>query len=153
MKKRFTFIDGIITAVVIAAVAAAGVMAASKAGIGAEHKRATFTVLLASQEPGVAEAMTVGDKVTLSYTDKDRGTLTGIETKPAETMTFDSINGEYRMEPVEGKEDVYATVEADVNVTDEYIKTGETLIRVGSEMPVRGKGYVAKGFVITLDVE
>ena len=151
MKKKLTIIDVLIILVLIIAVIVGCVYAIPKIINRAQSTTATFTVLIAAQEPGVADAMHVGDSVSLSYTDKDGGRLVDIQTQPAETMTFDSIAGEYKTETIEGKEDIFVTVEADVNASDTYIKTGETFIRVGSQMPIRGKGYVASGFVISLD--
>ncbi len=150
MKKKFTFIDVLIVIVLIAAIAICAVMFLPRLG-ASESAEAEFTVLVSSQDPEVAEAMSVGDTVTLSYTDKDSGTVTDVRTELAESMTFDSINGEYRLEDVEGKVDIYVTVKADVSVSDTYIKAGDTIIRVGSKIPLRGKGYVASGYVIELE--
>ena len=57
----------------------------------------------------------------------------------------------YSNEVIEGKYDVYVTIEADTDVSDLAIKAGGTAVKVGAEIPVRGKGYASTGYVIGID--
>ena len=84
---------------------------------------------------------------------KDGGVIKNIDAKTAEVMAFDSIDGSYKIQKVADKKDIYVTVEADVDVSDLSIKTGDTAVRVGAEIPVRGKGFAAMGYVVTIDKE
>lgn len=150
-KIKFTVIDALIILVVIAAIAIAAVKFAPSLFIKTEKSTAEFTVLIAEKEIGLADAMSVGDRVTLSLTEKDGGVIKNIESKPAEKVTFNSIDGSYQIARIEDKRDIYVTVEADVDVSDLAVKTGGTEIRVGEEIPVRGKGYATQGYIITVE--
>ena len=77
--------------------------------------------------------------------------MKNVESKPAETMVYNSIDGTYSNEVIEGKYDVYVTIEADTDVSDLAIKAGSTAVKVGAEIPVRGKGYASTGYVIGID--
>lgn len=152
-KIKFTVIDALIILVVIAAIAIAAVKFAPSLFIKTEKSTAEFTVLIAEKEIGLADAMSVGDRVTLSLTEKDGGVIKNIESKTAEKVTFNSIDGSYKIAQIEDKRDIYVTVEADVDVSDLAVKTGGTEIRVGEEIPVRGKGYATQGYIIAVNEE
>lgn len=152
-KAKFTVIDALIILIVLA-VAAIGVLKlAPSMFIKTEKSKAVFTVLISEKDISFAEAMSVGDRVTLSLTEKDGGVIKDINVKTAQTLAFNSIDGSYSIEPIEDKRDVYVTVEANVNSSDLAVKTGGTEIRVGEEIPVRGKGYATEGFIIEVNEE
>jgi hypothetical protein len=152
-KVKFTVIDALIILVVIAVIAVGAVKFAPSLFNKSEKSKVQFTVMITGKDHEFAEAMQVGDRVTLSLTEKDGGEIADIETKVAEMMVFDSIDGSYKIQQLEGKEDIYLTVEADVKETDLSIKTGDTDIRVGEQIPVRGKGYATSGFIIDVTEE
>lgn len=152
-KVKFTVIDAVIILAVIAVIAVGAIKLAPGMFTVSDKEKAEFTILIASKNEGLANAMSVGDKVTLSLAEKDGGIIKNIETKPAEILTFNGIEGSYSKQVVEGQVDIYVTVEADVDVSDLYVKTGDTPVRVGAEIPVRGKGFASMGYVVTLNEE
>ncbi len=152
-KIKFTVIDAFIILVVIAVIAAGAVKLAPRIIRTSDKEKAEFTILIASKDESLANAMSAGDNVTLSLTEKDGGVIKNIDAKTAEVMAFDSIDGSYKIQKVADKKDIYVTVEADVDVSDLSIKTGDTAVRVGAEIPVRGKGFAAMGYVVTIDKE
>ncbi len=152
-KAKFTVIDAVIILVVLAVIAVAAVKLAPSMFIKTEKSKAEFTVMISEKDQGFAEAMHVGDKVTLSLTEKDGGVIKNIETKTAEKLAFDSIDGSYKIQPIEDKLDIFVTVEADVEASELAVKTGGTEIRVGEEIPVRGKGYATEGYIVEVSEE
>ena len=107
--------------------------------------------MIQNKDEDFANAITIGDDVTISLTEKDGGVVKNVESKPAVTMVYNSIDGTYSNEVIEGKYDVYVTIEADTDVSDLAIKAGGTAVKVGAEIPVRGKGYASTGYVIGID--
>ena len=116
-----------------------------------KKKKVDFTVMVQNKDEDFANAITIGDDVTISLTEKDGGVVKNVESKPAVTMVYNSIDGTYSNEVIEGKYDVYVTIEADTDVSDLAIKAGGTAVKVGAEIPVRGKGYASTGYVIGID--
>lgn len=150
-KRKFTVIDVVIILIVIAA-AAVGVKKVLPSILhpsGMEH--ITFTVMLREQDDSFAAAINEGDRVTISLTEKDGGVVQSIRTEPATTLAYNSIAGSYANETIEGKTDVYVTIEADVKTNDLALKAGGTAVKVGAEIPVRGKGYASMGYVIEIN--
>lgn len=150
-KIKWTAIDTLIVIVVAAVVAVAALMFAPKFFDGAKNEKVSFVVMLQEKEPELALAMKAGDRVTLSLTEKDGGVITDVKSETAKTLAYNSVNGTYSNQPVEGKVDIYVTVEADCVVGETAAKTGDTAIKVGTEVPVRGKGFASMGFIIAIN--
>lgn len=150
-KVKFTVIDAIIILVVIA-VAAIGIKTFLPGIMNtSQEEKVDFTVMLQKEDRGFAEAINIGDNVTVSLTEKDGGIIKEVKAEPAMTLAYNSIEGTYSNEVIEGKYDVYVTIEADANVSDLAVKTGGTAVKVGAEIPVRGKGYASMGYVISIE--
>lgn len=149
-KKKWTVIDTIIVILVVVAAAAAYMMFGNKGGTG-KKATAEIVVMITNQPPELAEAMSEGDTVTLSLTEKDSGILKGVRTETAKAMAYNSIDGTYSNEEIEGKVDIYATVEVDCSVSDYAITVGSTPLKVGTDIPFRGKGYATQGYVIEIN--
>lgn len=150
-KVRVTAIDVIIILVLIAVIAIGAIKIVPSMLGGEEKEKVNFTVIIQNKDSDFADAVTVGDDVTVSLTEKDGGIVKNVEAKPAEAMVYNSIDGSYSNEAIEGKYDVYVTIEAEADVNDLSIKTGGTALKVGAEIPVRGKGYASSGYIIEID--
>ena len=150
-KVKFTVIDAVIIVVVLAALIVGIKKIMPSIMIGAENEKVDFTVLIQNEGENFADAITVGDRVTISLTEKDGGIVKNVETKPAVTLAYNSIDGTYASETIEGKYDVYVTIEAEMDINDLALKTGGTAVKVGAEVPVRGKGYASMGYVIEIN--
>ena len=150
-KIKFTVIDAVIILVILAAFAI-GVKKVMPMFMNADgDEKIDFTVLIQKEDIGFADAITVGDNVTVSLTEKDGGTVKDVKAEPAVTLAYNSIDGAYSNEIIEGKYDVYITIEAEASVSDLALKTGGTAVKVGAEIPVRGKGYASMGYVIDIN--
>lgn len=151
MKKKWTIIDTIIVLIIAAAAILGGMKLMPSLGSGSEKRTVEFTVLIQNKEQELADAIKPGAKATLSLTEKDGGVVKDVRSEVSNQMTFNSIEGIYENVEAEGKVDIYVTVEAECNITDKYIKTGDTAIKVGAEIPVRGQGFATSGFVIEIN--
>ena len=73
-----------------------------------------------------------------------------VEAKPAQMLTFDNINGLYYNNELDGKEDSYIYIEAECNENDFALSVGESVLKVGSYISVRGKGYATEGHIVAI---
>ncbi len=149
-KKRWTVIDTLIVVVVIA-VAAVAYMQFGKKNVNSEKATVEAVMLITAQEPEFADALTVGDSITMSLTEKDSGVLKDFRVEPAKGMVYNSIDGTYKMEEIPNKIDVYATIELECDVTDLAFTVGSTDIKVGTSTPFRGKGYATYGYIVEIN--
>ena len=150
-KVKFTVVDAVIIVVVLAAVVIGAVKFLPSVINPAKTEKVDFTVLLQNEDETFADAVTVGDRVTISLTEKDGGTVKEVRSEPAKTLAYNSIDGTYASEVINGKYDVYVTVEADMEINDLALRTGGTPVKVGAEVPLRGKGYASMGYVIEIN--
>lgn len=151
MKKKWTIIDTIIVLIIAAAAVVGGMKLMPSLGSSVEKNTVEFTVLIQNKDQTLADAIKPGAKATLSLTEKDGGVVKDVRSEVSKQMTFNSIDGIYENVEAEGKVDIYVTIEAECNITDKYIKTGDTAIKVGAEIPVRGQGFATNGFVIEIN--
>lgn len=149
MKRKWTFVDTLIVILVIVAGVALFKVFGTSTATG-DTKTIEAVVLLAKEDKEVAEAISEGDQITISLTEKDSGTLKSVKVEDAETMVYNSIDGKYVIEPVEGKVDIYATIELSVTENDYAFTSGSTVLKVGEKLPFRGKGYALEGYIIQI---
>ena len=149
-KKKWTLIDTLIV-ILVAAAAFALYKTFGKQRVIDNKRTIEAVVLIAREYASVKDAIKEGDKITVSLTEKDSGILKAIEVKDAQTMVYNSIDGVYFNEPVEGMIDIFATVELEVAETDFAYTTGSTTVKVGEKLPFRGKGFALEGYVIEIN--
>ncbi|MBQ3123801.1 MAG: DUF4330 domain-containing protein [Clostridia bacterium] len=149
MKRKWTFVDTLIVILVIVAGVALFKVFGTSTATG-DTKTIEAVVLLAKEDKEVADAISEGDQITISLTEKDSGTLKSVKVEDAETMVYNSIDGKYVIEPVEGKVDIYATIELSVTENDYAFTSGSTVLKVGEKLPFRGKGYALEGYIIQI---
>lgn len=149
--RKWTIIDTLIVAAVVV-VAIVGVKILGTTSGGGEKSKAEIVVLADSKETGFADAVKVGESITISLNEKDSGTVTKVESEPAKVLTFDSVNGVYHNSSVDAKEDVYIYIEADCSVNERAITVGETVVKVGEYTSVRGKGYATECHIVGVTV-
>ena len=150
-KKRWNLIDTLITVVIIVAGVAVFTVFGGNIGKGGDTKTIDAVVLLPKEDVEVGEAIKDGDEVVISYAEKDSGILKDVRIEQAEIMTYNSIEGKYIIEPVEDKIDIYATIELEVIEDDLSFTCGDTVIKIGDRLPIRGKGYALSGFVTEIN--
>lgn len=147
-RKKFTLIDGLIVAAVL--VCGAVVAKVLTPSVPETNGSVEFVILATEQEAEVADSIKVGDEVILSYTQKDTEEITAVDVKPADLITFDSVNGEYKAEKSKTTKDVFVTVKADAEITDESIKVDEMAIRIGQHVPISSRNYAMSGYIVEI---
>lgn len=153
-KVKFTIIDALIIVAVIAAAAVVfKIFAPAKMSAGGNQTKAVFTVLLTGKDKDFADAISIGDVVSISNKEKDTGVVTAVEAKLAESLEYNANDGKYTIQTINDKKDVYVTIEAEATADEKLIQAGTTPIKVGLEIPVRGKGYASMGYIIKADTD
>ncbi len=150
-KSKFTIIDAVIIVVVLA-VLAVGVKIL-KPDLFAENEKGevAFTVLVSKCDEGTGDIIKPGDEVSISFSEQAYATVVGVSEEPCEESEFFEPKGMYMTHRIEGKSDLKILLKCPVSISDTKIANGEVPIRVGVEMPVRGKGYTVKGYVVELE--
>lgn len=147
-KTKFTFIDAIIILfAVVLILAAALFLKSSDVGTNNE-KNVYFTVMATEAQEGITEFIKEGDEVSISFAKEAYATVVGASEVPCEKDEYFLPKGIYMTHAVPGKADVKVLLRCKANVTDTEMSVGEVTIRVGDEMPVIGKSYTLKGYVI-----
>lgn len=152
-KTKFTFVDFFIILAVILVVAVGFIFLKSGNEAGAETKKVNFTVLATAQQKGLSELVKEGDDVVISFSEDVHATVVKAYEETRVDYYFNSFTGRYVKGTFNDKSDVYVELTADAVISDTAISKDGLPIRVGDEMPVRGKGYVVKGYVVDVTEE
>ena len=93
MKKvKWTIIDTLII-LIIAVVGFVGYkMFFSNINTSSQKSKTEIVVMVTNKNKGFADAVKVGEKATLSLTERDVGVVTKVVKEPSKTMTFDILN-------------------------------------------------------------
>lgn len=150
-KSKFTAVDAVIILVAVLVLVVGAMKLAPRFMNKTTGDAVDCKILISSAEPQLGEAIKVGDEVTLSLTEKDGGVVKDVVVRPAEKIAFDSIKGEYVKQEIDNKCDIEVTVSVQANISDTAVTVGSTVLKVGAETPVRGKGYAAMGYAIELN--
>lgn len=157
-KFKFNFIDVCIILVIVAAIAAVGIMYGSKTeqvSVGSDGEL-YYTVLVTEVDKAYTEAITEGDLVIFGNSSSDGANVSSIDIQPAIKHTKNLETGGYENSVVEDRFDVYVTLKGSAVKGTDSINIGTTDIRTGEifegkgKSGTTGKAYLVKGYVIDM---
>lgn len=152
-RLRFNLFDALILLLVFAALA--GALVLRNRSTGADLVRETVpirvTVELAGSPIELGEHMHVGDDVFRSTDNTYLGKVQAVRSVPHEAVTYSQLTGRYVRFDCEDTSDVYVTIEGQGYYTKKALVLGSVEVRVGSELPVKGKGFAHMGYVFSID--
>ena len=151
--KKITFIDVLIVLFVAVVAAAAVIILKPGADKAVDTRKLSFTVLATAQQEGLSELVKAGDDVVISFSEDVHATVVEAYEEDRVEYHFNNFTGKYVSSKIQEKSDVYVKLTADVTTSDTKFSMDNLPIRVGDEMPVRGKGYVVKGYVVDVTEE
>ncbi len=154
-KFKFNIVDILIIIVLIGAlIIGSRILGLGRQmGIGLDGTKAIFTVELSDGTLELFNQMQVGDVVNIALDSVDYATITEIsEPTPTMVQAFDTITGKYKFAaPQNPRYTAFITVEAEANENESSIYVGNTEVKVGKPVFIKGKGYSGKGFIVKLD--
>lgn len=161
MKKvKFNVVDIIIILAVIA-VAVVGVLYAkglfggsADSSSAVQNVTAIYQVEFTGKEQGLADLPKAGDRVNVGVKEKAPAKVVDVQVNPARKITYDlSGEGEAQWQEIPNQYDIILTLESDAEESKNAISASGVALRVGEEAVVRGKGYSAEGYILSLDTK
>ena len=149
MKKKITFIDILIILVAVLAVVFAFLKFSEPAG--ASRKTVTYTVLVTSIAPEIAESFAPDDHVLLDAKNNAYGRVVDVKVSEAEDSFLNQKTEEYVITKIDERKDVYVTVEAEATVNDWGYEIGRQHIRIGELQNITATSYVATGYIVGVE--
>lgn len=154
LRVKFNLFDVVIIVLVLAVLAAALMLrnrSAGAASAGGETQPMRFTVEFTEKPNVMADCIHVGDGAYRSTDGTYLGTIVDVRSVPHVRIEYSSAAGQFRSYDCEESSDVYLTVENNGYCTGKDIVIGSLPIKVGMELPVKGKGFASPGYVYALD--
>ena len=158
MKKvKFNVVDVIIILAVVAVAAVGifymkGLFGGSSDSSASREVTATYQVEFTGKEKNLTELPQVGDSVTVGVKEKAAAKVTDVQVNPARRVTYDLRgNGTAQWAEIPNQYDILLTLESEATESKNSISASGVDLRVGEEAVVRGKGYSAEGYILSLD--
>lgn len=101
--------------------------------------------------PEVFDMIEVGTKIYESSKNYYLGTVVNKESQKTVKYGVDIKNGKYKENEIEDYIDIILTISANAQSTEQNIEIGEFIPKVGKEVNVKGKGYAAHGYIISIE--
>lgn len=136
--KKINIIDILIIVVIVAGIAAVGLIKSSGTGTAADAKK-LVTLEITEKHEGFSENVVIGDTVTEKVEKNQIGVVVGVEATPCERNSYDRQTGEATVITIPERENVYVTMEVDA---DAEVAVGKTLSIITKHFT--GSGYVTE---------
>ena len=114
----------------------------------AETKTYTYVVEGKAVLEETVEFPVVGQNVYNSSTSEYLGTVAEVWSEPNTETNFNRVTNTYEKVPVPGYCDNYVASTGNGTETDQDITVEGTVVKVGKELNVKGKGYAFKGYIV-----
>ncbi len=155
-KTRFTIMDGVILLIILAVVAVLLYVfvfsdLASMHTAAAETHTLTYVVEVAALDEEQASKILPGDTVINSASKIAIGTVTAVEMRPYMYMGTNKNEGSLVLNPVDGKVNLYLTVQADAILDGISYTVNGYDVYVGALVHMSFNDIVCSGYCISLD--
>lgn len=154
-KLRFNLFDVAIILLVLAVLAAALMLrnrSAGTAAAGRERQTMRFTVEMREVPHRMADCIHIGDGAYRSTDGTYLGVIVDVSSVPHAKVEYASAAGQFVSYGTEERDDVCVTIENEGYCTGRDIVIGTLPIKVGADLPVKGKGFAHSGYVYDLDL-
>lgn len=113
--------------------------------------KVVYTIKTTETIPEVFDMIEVGTKIYESSKNYYLGTVINKESTKTVKYGVDIKKGKYVENELEDYVDIILTIDANAQYTDQNIEIGEFSPKVGKEVNVKGKGYAAHGYIISIE--
>lgn len=115
---------------------------------GAAAKTYSYVVMGEEVLEETANFPVIGGNAYNSSTTAYLGTVKEVKTEPYTELFYNRNTGKYERIPAKGYSNIFLTIEGKGTETEKDIAVEGTVVKVGMELNVKGKGYAFKGIVV-----
>ncbi len=137
--KKLNIIDVIIVVVIIAGIAAVGLL--KTGGDVAEDSTKRVTVELSEKREGFSENVVIGDSVIEKVKKERIGKVVGVEVKPCIKNSYDRLTGAAKLVTIPEREDVYVTIEVSAAAD----------VAIGKHLSIITKHFTGAGYITEME--
>lgn len=150
---KINILDLIIVLFIVIVLVVGGLFLESRGKDISDKVKVRYTVEVITKDDEYISHIVEGEKVVDGVTKQDMGTIVGYTAKDAMHLKEDMVGKKFVASKVEGKKDVYITMEllADVNYPD--ILSGTNEIKIGEEAALRSESVAMHGYIVDIDYD
>lgn len=118
----------------------------------AKNQVLRYQIIIKEASEGTGESIVIGSGLTDVVKNYDLGIIQSVEVLPTEKQVLNHMEKEYQTAHLEGFEDIIVDMEVSANNTESAIVVdGGLELRVGDLLYMRGAGYMAAGYVYSME--
>lgn len=118
---------------------------------GGETKKVTFTVETESVPMNFIEQIKVGDKIYNSSKNYYMGEVVSVTSGPYKKIFENTEKGVFNNVEMPNEYVAFITIQGDAKIAGDNIMIDQEAIKVGAQLPVKGKGYAAFSYIIKIE--
>lgn len=150
--KKINWLDVLIVLLlIIVGIAGYSYLKKDRGEISVNTEKIIYQVRTIESLPNMYDYIEEGTILYDSIKNYQIGTIVAKASEPSKRYSFNQETKEIVETSLEDKIDIILTVEANATITDRKISVGDYPIKVGSEAYVKGKGYAASGYIISIE--
>ncbi len=154
IKFRLNLFDAVI---LLLALAVGGVflwqsLDVNRNAVVAKNQELRYQIIIKEASDGTGESIPLGSELVDVVKNYNLGMIEAIEVLPTEKQVLDHLEKEYQTAHLEGFEDIIVDMVVSANNTESaIIVDGGLELRVGDLLYMRGAGYMAAGYVYSME--
>lgn len=126
-------------------------LSSSETAVVAKNQELYYQVIIKEASAGTGDIIGIGSELVDAVKNYKLGTVTGVEVFPAEKQILNHETHAYQTAYLEGFEDIVVDMVVSVNNTESaLLADGGFAIRVGELCYMRGAGYMAAGYIYSI---
>ncbi|MFV0502963.1 MAG: DUF4330 domain-containing protein [Lachnospirales bacterium] len=110
-----------------------------------------FTIEIINVKAGMGDTITIGDDLYDSLKNVKIGKIVDSYTEPYMNLTENNETNSYDNVPINGLENIYIVIEANLTTNPNSTSAGNFDVMVGKEVFVKSKSFAGNGYVVKLD--
>lgn len=155
-KIRFNAVDAVIILFVAAAVAVFGYVFLNEksvgSAVGSENVKIQYVLKVGELKDIFIGNVEKGDKLIDSDANKKIGTVVAVSSAPAKRIGTNGLTGAQVISEIEGRSDLYITVEADAQFMDDKYLVDGIFITVGTVVNFATPNLYAASNIVSVEI-
>jgi len=155
-KIRFNGMDFLIIIVAVAILAVGAYLLFGDSGVSVSSDRevkAMIKVEIVAQEQNFVDVVKSGDKVEIGEKNKSHAVVEKVDVATARNTGYDIVDGKVLRSEIPGEYDVTVTLVGDGTESEDKIKIGDNVFKVGQNAVLNSKNWAGYGYIVEVGTE
>lgn len=155
-KIRLNGMDFLIIIVAVTILAVGAYLLFGDSGVSVSYDRevkAMIKVEIVAQEQNFVDVVKSGDNVEIGEKNKSHAVVEKVDVATAKNTGYDIVDGKVLRSEIPGEYDVTVTLVGDGTESEDKIKIGDNVFKVGQNAVLNSKNWAGHGYIVDIGTE